>query len=521
MNSNDEVRHPLPSGLIHDLRTPLNQIIGYSEMLMEQAQETDQSAFLPDLQKVRDAGGQLLALINNRFQSVRAPELETENATHGEPKASEHAPKPRTTNELEPPRARTLAGESHETTPRALNTLEAPGAEPIAGVSAGASAGFLLVVDDIEANRDVLCRRLKRQGYTSATAENGRQALEMLRAEAFDLVLLDIMMPEMDGFQALEQIKADPNLQHIPVIMISALSELDSVVRCIEMGAEDYLPKPFNPVLLRARIGASLEKKRAHDRETRLFEQLQANFKRLQELEKLRDDLTHMIIHDLRTPLSSVIMGMQTLDVVGDLNQDQREMMQIAVAGGETLLGMINDLLDVEKLESGTMQLDYAQLIPAELVAFAESQVASLAQNRELHLVCRIAADLPTFRGDENKLRRVLVNLLGNALKFTPSGGTVTLEAHANTHENTIVFSVSDTGEGIPPEAFGRIFQKFGQVETRRGGRMMSTGLGLTFCKLAVEAHGGHIGVESSPGKGSTFCFSIPLESPANSQVLS
>ncbi len=254
------------------------------------------------------------------------------------------------------------------------------------------------------------------------------------------------------------------------------------------------------------------ERRRVHDLELHFTSELQESYRRLQDLEKLRDDLTNMIIHDLRTPLSSVIMGMQTLDIVGDLNEDQQEMMDIAVKGGETLLGMINDLLDVEKLESGTMQLDYAALSATQLVSFALGQVASLAQGQQLQLASQFGPDLPALWGDENKLRRTLVNLLGNAIKFTPTGGTVTVEAHGGDGEPTMLFYVRDTGEGIPPEAFGRIFEKFGQVESRQGGRIMSTGLGLTFCKLAVEAHGGHIHVESEPGQGSTFCFSIPLE---------
>ncbi|MDX1664160.1 MAG: fused response regulator/phosphatase [Candidatus Promineifilaceae bacterium] len=132
--------------------------------------------------------------------------------------------------------------------------------------------GYLLVVDDNELNRDMLSRRLQRQGHTVAVAENGRQALEMLHATPFDLVLLDIMMPVLDGYQTLEAMKAHDTLCHIPVIMVSAVDELKSVVRCIEMGAEDYLPKPFNPVLLRARVDASLEKKRLRDKE-RLYAQ--------------------------------------------------------------------------------------------------------------------------------------------------------------------------------------------------------------------------------------------------------
>src|SRR5687767_1628561 len=127
------------------------------------------------------------------------------------------------------------------------------------------TAGRLLVVDDNEMNRDMLSRRLERQGHAVTMAENGRQALERIRAEPFDLVLLDIMMPELNGYEVLEQLKNDGDLRHIPVIMISAVDELDSVVRCIELGAEDYLSKPFSPVLLKARIGACLEKKQLRD----------------------------------------------------------------------------------------------------------------------------------------------------------------------------------------------------------------------------------------------------------------
>ncbi|MBC7807242.1 MAG: PAS domain-containing sensor histidine kinase [Akkermansiaceae bacterium] len=265
------------------------------------------------------------------------------------------------------------------------------------------------------------------------------------------------------------------------------------------------------------------ERRRVRALERRVTAELTENYKRLQDLEKLRDDLTHMIIHDLRTPLTSVIMGMQTLEIAGDLNDDQREMTELAVAGGNTLLGMINDLLDVEKLESGSMQIDYATLLPDRLVSSAVGQVDSLLKNKKIRVVLEVAPDLPPFQGDENKLRRTLVNLLGNAIKFTPRGGEVTVavtgEARAigngPSNEPSLAFCVSDTGEGIPPEAFGRIFEKFGQVTSRAGGRTMSTGLGLTFCKLTVEAHGGHIHVESTVGQGSRFYFTLPLASRA------
>jgi two-component system sensor histidine kinase/response regulator len=356
-----------------------------------------------------------------------------------------------------------------------------------------------------------LSRRLKLLGHDVAIAVNGEEAMKAVREQAFDLVLLDIMMPVKDGYEVLDELKADEILRNIPVVMISASHELDSIVRCIEMGADDYLFKPFDPSLLRARVGTCLEKKHARDREVHLFEQLEQNYKRLRELEKQRDDLTHMIIHDLRTPLTSVLTGMLTLDVVGDLNEDQREMMGIAVVGSKTLLGMINDLLDVEKLESGAMRLDYAQMVAAGVVDSAISQVSPLIQSKDLTLIQEITADLPTINADENKLCRTLVNLLGNAIKFTPRGGTITVNVCAANDKQSLVFSVMDTGEGIPSDAFEHIFEKFAQVGSREAGRTMSTGLGLAFCKLAVEAHGGQISVCSAQGQGSTFSFTIPL----------
>jgi signal transduction histidine kinase len=266
------------------------------------------------------------------------------------------------------------------------------------------------------------------------------------------------------------------------------------------------------------------EQRRIHDVEVRFTSELHESYRRLQELERLRDDLTHMIIHDLRTPLTSIIAGMQTLGVLGELNADQREMMNISITGGEMLLGMINDLLDVEKLESGAMVLDYSELCAADLVESAVAQVEALAAGKLITLRHQIALGVPPFPGDASKLRRTLVNLIGNAIKFTPCEGAITVEVQHDADSGALMFSVRDTGEGIPAEAFGRIFEKFGQVQSRRSGQAVSTGLGLTFCKLAVEAHGGEIGVESEPGQGSRFYFTLPhsvsdLEADWSAQV--
>jgi adenylate cyclase len=211
----------------HDLRTPLNQIIGYTELLMEEVQDVGEASLLPDLHRIRNAGNLLLSHINEYF---------------GTPARTDPEPQ----------------------LPDFTRAVVAPNAGHGA---ARTDQSRILLVDDHPANLEVLSRRLERQDHFVRTAGNGHEALEILRIETFDLVLLDVIMPEMDGYTVLQQMKQDANLRHIPVIVISALGELDSVVRCIELGAEDYLTKPFNPILLRARIGACLEKKRLRDME--------------------------------------------------------------------------------------------------------------------------------------------------------------------------------------------------------------------------------------------------------------
>jgi two-component system sensor histidine kinase/response regulator len=460
--------------LRHHLRTPLNHIIGYSDLLIEDAAEEGHESLLPDLNKIKSAGTTLLALLNEALDSKKIGAGRLGAATG--PAADMPAPEPSCAEE-----------------------------------AAAVAPGRILVVDDSGDNREMLARRLRAQGHAVVEAGDGRQALEAAETEEFDVILLDILMPVLDGYQTLSRLKAHEGLCHIPVLMISAYDELESVVRCIQMGAEDYLPKPINATLLGARLNSSLEKKRLRDGERRLYAQLQESFSQLQTLENQRDDLTHMIVHDLRTPVTSLLSGLQTVGLLGDLNTDQQEFLGIAESGGKTLLHMINDLLDISKMESGSCQLETQAVRAGSLMADALQQVSPLLQENGLTLVREIADDLPALRADEDKMVRVLTNLLGNAIKFTPDGGTVTLSAHPSAAEAAVVFAVRDTGRGIPREAFARIFEKFGQAQMDRATRHQSTGLGLTFCKMIVELHGGRIWVESELDQGSVFLFTLPV----------
>lgn len=303
------------SKLRHALRTPLNQIIGYSEMLLESAEENNAQVIVPGLKRIHSSGGQLLAVINDALapwkidagridfpgmrQAMRAPlaavvtqtELCLEKSRadgHGELVKDLEKILTAAQN-LDRLFDSEIYAEELIVSPPAATPGEStpepslPGADvtaPLSPEDFGLSAqpmpsARLLAVDDDPLNRDMLSRRLEKLGYDVTDAGTGREALQKLKDGNFDLVLLDIVMPDLDGFQTLEFMKADPRLRHVPVIMLTALDDVASTVRCIEAGAEDYVPKPFNPTLLRARITASLDKKRLRDQEQAFLAQLQ------------------------------------------------------------------------------------------------------------------------------------------------------------------------------------------------------------------------------------------------------
>ncbi len=249
----------------HEVRTPLNQVIGYAEMLQEQAKELGRDSFVADLEKMHSAGRHLLNLIVENFSSTQLDSSPAEREV--------------------------------TTFTRQQTIAEEPAREEGDIVTVRTETAALLVVDDNELNRDMLKRRLERLGYKVSCAEDGGQALKKLKIEPFELLLLDILMPVMDGFEVLEQLKADPALRDIPVIVLSASDQLDHVVKCIQMGASDYVTKPFNPVLLQARIASCLERKRLRDKETSYLRQI--------EQEKQRaDELLHVILpRDIATEL--------------------------------------------------------------------------------------------------------------------------------------------------------------------------------------------------------------------------
>jgi len=362
----------------------------------------------------------------------------------------------------------------------------------------------ILIVDDTLPNLELLSEMLKARGYKVRPVPSGDLALQAAKGNPPDLILLDIHMPEMDGYEVCERLKADEKLQDIPVLFISGLSETSDKVKAFQVGGADYITKPFQFEEVEARVGTHLELRRQR-------RELLESYEQLQKLEKLRDDLTHMIVHDLRTPLTNILCSLELIQEVDYDRERTREFVPMAVEAGQTLVGMVNDMLDINKLEAGQMTLESTEFSVAEVIAAALVSVRRLADQKNLELSATVDPPDLRLQADEEKVRRALTNLLGNAVKFTRQGS---VQVQARSADGSVVISVVDTGEGLPEADLERIFDKFGQVEARSAGHTMSTGLGLAFVKLSVEAHGGKVRVESELGKGSTFHLSLPALSP-------
>lgn len=383
------------------------------------------------------------------------------------------------------------------------------------------SQGRILVVDDEPKNREILHDLLELNGYAVIEAENGIEALKKVSLENCDVILLDVKMPQMDGLEACRQLKTNPATAHIPIFMVTALTERDQRDLGIEAGANDYLTKPIErrDVLLRVRNAVYSK---------RLYDKVQQDLAKLRELEILRDNLTHMIVHDMRSPLMAVSWSYDLILKTNiGLSPKQQEFITMGQKCYHELIEMVNSLLDISRMEAGKMPLNRTSNDLLEIARKATESMAMLAQKKNLTLL--VSGRSAKVLMDPDIIHRVFVNLLGNAIKFSPENSTSRINIAISGAMARA--TVMDQGPGIPPDYHTLIFEKFGQVGSRLNEEQHSSGLGLTFCKLAVEAHGGLIGVESSLtspqssatdsitgnlkdefGQGSTFWFTIPME---------
>jgi two-component system sensor histidine kinase/response regulator len=364
------------------------------------------------------------------------------------------------------------------------------------------STASILIVDDTLANLTLLAGFLKERGYRVRPVPSGDLALAAARADPPDLVLLDISMPEMDGFEVCIRFKAEPTLREIPIVFLTAQTDVGEKIRAFAAGGVDYVTKPFQAEEIFARIATHLEL-----RQKQL--ELRERNKQLAAQEKIRDELVHMIVHDLRSPLAALCSLLEVLDAdlgaVAIPDESRRDLVDcrgIAVK----MIGMVTAVLDVNKLEASAMQL---RLAPCDLAAIARAVVGEMRVLAAGHTVRVESAAPVSVVADEVVLGRVIENLLANALRFTPRGGEVAMRIERT--EAGVRFAMTDDGKGIPEHARKHLFEKFAAADTDRSKGRYSTGLGLLFCRMAIEAHGGAIGAEARQDRtGSTFWFTLP-----------
>jgi two-component system, sensor histidine kinase and response regulator len=379
-----------------------------------------------------------------------------------------------------------------------------------------ANAPLILVADDVAANVELLFDQLHVLGFRAIAASDGPSALAVCFEHRPDLCILDVSMPAGElavddrstGFEVCRRIKRDPRTKSIPVIFVTALNDTTDRVKAIEAGGDDFLTKPHNRLVLGARVRSLLKLKAATD-------SLEDTLRKLREAEKMRDDLMKMIVHDLKTPLTSVLASMEMLidGDYGELNDQQRKLLADSEGKAEDLLALIGDLLEVARIEEATMTLDLQPIAPSALLNEVINEWNVRFQQEGAHASVDVADDAPVFEADRALLKRVLGNLVSNAL--THSATAVTLQLSARRSDDGILFTVADNGPGIPPEYHEVIFRKFERVKNPNIPRTRSSGLGLAFCKLVVDAHGGRIWVQSpGEGKGSSFHFLLPLKPP-------
>jgi len=412
----------------------------------------------------------------------------------------------------------------------------------------------VLAVDDSETLLQQLNQELSEEGYAVQLARSGEAALEALAADErgeIDCILLDLRMPGLSGEETCRRIKSSPAWRDIPLIMLTALDERDAMIGGINAGADDYIVKSPSLEVLKARLRAQLRRRQFEEEHRHIREELlqkememkdalaarelaETRARLLGDLELKNQELARAhgemerakmqaeresqfkskflanMSHELRTPLNAIIGFSELLQEQssGPLNSRQGDYVKHVLSSGQHLLALINDILDISKIEAGKLDLRREWMSLLVPIDAAVGVVAPLAEKRGVKLETALSNDLPDLLIDSVRIKQILYNLLSNGIKFTPAGGTVRLSASAG--GSVVLLTVEDSGIGISEEDLPKLFREFEQLEPGLAGKQEGTGLGLALTKRLVELHGGSIRARSEPGRGTAFTVSLP-----------
>ena len=393
-----------------------------------------------------------------------------------------------------------------------------------------ANNGRILIVDDTPRNIEILSEILNPDGYELSSAADGEAGLQRARADKPDLVLLDLVLPGIMGIEVLEILKQEQ--PQTTVILTTAYGSEETAIQAMRRGVNDYIinKRPFDPSEVREVVRRAIGESRLRQENFRLthelelvnqqlqeyaghlernIEELRSANERLKELDRMKASFFSMISHELRHPLTVAKGYLELIETGsgGEVTAEMRRYLHIINDNFDHLAEMIDDLLDLSRMESGRYHIQRQAVRPSGIINHTIQAFTASAHEKELRLESQLTESLPLVSADPLRVVQVLTNLLQNAIKFTPNGGTITVSACESGPD--VQFSVTDTGIGIPPVELDRIFDRFYQVR-RDDSNLGGAGLGLAICKEIIRLHGGRIWAESEEGHGSRFFFTLP-----------
>jgi signal transduction histidine kinase len=375
------------------------------------------------------------------------------------------------------------------------------------------AAGSILVVDDDPVVCSLMCATLERDGFTVIEAGDGVEGCRLYAEHRPDLLLVDVVMPHMDGYELCRELRSHPESAYVPIVVSTSLDDLPSIARAYDAGATDFIPKPVNWLVLNHRVRYILRASRAFEELRRNQERLIAAKEAAEAASRAKSEFLANMSHELRTPLNAIIgfSGMMSDRMFGALNDKYIEYASMIGSSGQHLLAIITEILDLAKADAGRLMLAEEELEIEEVVQLASQIVRNMAERADIDFVSESAAPLPRIVGDPAKLTQILVNLLSNAIKFTEAGGKVRLKVE---HRGWcgMTLRVEDTGIGMSPEQIPIALAPFGQISNSLTRNHDGVGLGLPLTKRLAELHGGTIEILSEPGKGTIASVHLPEE---------